>query len=61
MTQPRLAAFLVMRATAVVLAVLIDEQAPVARSRRLLHAVLAGTVALLLAVGTAALTVAAAR
>jgi succinate dehydrogenase hydrophobic anchor subunit len=114
MTQPRLAAFLVMRTTAVVLAVLvlghfavthvvndvaatgssfvlrrwssglwlawdwtmlaaalahagaglwllIDEQAPAARPRRLLHAALAGTVVLLLAVGTAALTVAATR
>lgn len=114
MTQPRLAAFLIMRATAVVLAVLvlghfavthivndvaetgssfvlrrwssalwlvwdwtmlaaalahagaglwllIDEQAPAARLRRFLHAGLAGTVALLLTVGTAALTIAATR
>lgn len=114
MTQPRVAAFLVMRATAVVLAVLvlghfavthvvndvaetgssfvlqrwssalwvawdwamlaaalahagagiwllIDEQASAARTRRLFHAALAGTVAVLLAVGTAALTIAATR
>lgn len=114
MTQPRVAAFVVMRATAVVLAVLVlghfavthvvndvaetdssfvlrqwssalwlawdwamlvaalahagtgiwllvDEQATAARTRRLCHAALAGTVAVLLAVGTAALTIAATR
>jgi succinate dehydrogenase hydrophobic anchor subunit len=114
MTQLRLAAFLIIRATAVVLAVLvlghfavthvvndvaetgssfvlrrwssalwlawdwtmlaaalahagtglwllIDEAAPAARLRRLLHVALAGTVVLLLAVGTAALTIGATR
>ena len=114
MTQPRVAAFVVMRATAVVLAVLVlghfavthlvndvaetdssfvlrqwssalwlawgwamlaaalahagtgiwllvDEQATAARTRRLFHAALAGTVAVLLAVGTAALAIAATR
>lgn len=40
---------------------LIDEQASAARTRRLFHAALAGTVAVLLAVGTAALTIAATR
>lgn len=114
MTQPRLAVFVVMRVTAVALAVLvlghfavthlvtdvaetgssfvlrrwssvlwlawdwtmlaaalahagagiwllIDEQAPALRMRRLLHAALAATAAVLLAVGTAVLTVAGAR
>lgn len=114
MTQPRVAAFVVMRATAVVLAVLVlghfavthvvndvaetgssfvlqrwssglwiawdwamlatalahagtgvwllvDEQATAPRTRRLVHAALAGTVAVLLAVGTAALAIAATR
>lgn len=114
MTQPRVAAFVVMRATAVVLAVLVlghfavthvvndvadtgssfvlrrwssalwiawdwamlaaavahagtgiwllvDEQATAARTRRLFHAALAGTVAVLLVVGTAALAIAATR
>ncbi len=114
MTQPRLVAFLVMRTTALVLAVLvlghfavthlvndvaetgssfvlerwssalwltwdwtmlaaalahagagiwllIDEQAPTGRRRRLLHLALGGMVVLLLAVGTAALTIAGTR
>ncbi|MCP9484466.1 MAG: hypothetical protein MSC30_01270 [Gaiellaceae bacterium MAG52_C11] len=114
MTQPRIVAFLVMRTTAVVLAVLvvghfavthlvndvaetgssfvmqrwssalwlawdwtmlaaalahagagiwlmIDEQAPATRPRRLYHAALVVTIGVLLAVGTAALTIAGTR
>lgn len=40
---------------------LIDEQIPSARPRRLFHAALVGTVGVLLAVGSAALTIAATR